>query len=91
MFHVLWWELLTVTTLLISHICCVPSARLKIPKAHNNSKPWADFGVFAVKYTYFMLQNILIEAKNILMMSYTYEAKICRTTHVPDLALHKLT
>ena len=38
------------------------------------------FGVFAVKYTYFKPQNILIEAKNILMISYTYEAKICRIT-----------
>ena len=40
------------------------------------------FCVFAVKYTYFQPQNILIEAKNILMISCTYEAKICRTTHV---------
>ena len=42
----------------------------------------AVFVVFAVKYTYFKPQNILIEAKNILMISYTYEAKICRTTPV---------
>merc|ERR1711884_761041 len=55
-------------------------ARLNIPKAQINSKLWAFFGVFAVKYTYFKPQNILIEAKNILMISYTYEAKICRTT-----------
>ena len=40
----------------------------------------AVFVVFAVKYTYFKPQNILIEAKNILMISCTYEAKICRTT-----------
>ena len=66
--------------LLISHICCGPSARLNIPKAQINSKLYAVFGVFAVKYTYFKPQNILIEAKNILMISYTYEAKICRTT-----------
>ena len=68
--------------LLISHICCGPSARLNIPKAQINSKLWAVFGVFTVKYTYFKPQNILIEAKNILMISYTYEAKICRTTPV---------
>ena len=66
--------------LLKSHICCGPSARLNIPKTHKNSKLWVVFGVFAVKYTYFKPQNILIEAKNILMISYTYEAKICRTT-----------
>ena len=66
--------------LLISHICCGPSARLNILKAQINSKLWAVFGVFTVKYTYFKPQNILIEAKNILMISYTYEAKICRTT-----------
>ena len=30
------------------------------------------FGVFAVKYTYFKPQNILTEAKNILMISYLY-------------------
>ena len=50
------------------------------PQAQINSKLYAVFGVFAVKYTYFKPQNILIEAKNILMISYTYEAKICRTT-----------
>ena len=66
--------------LLKSHICCGPSARLNIPKTHENSKLWVVFGVFAVKYTYFKPQNILIEANNILMISYTYEAKICRTT-----------
>ena len=68
--------------LLKSHICCGPSARLNIPKTHKNSKLWVVFGVFAVKYTYFKPQNILIEANNILMISYTYEAKICRTTPV---------
>ena len=66
---------------------CGPSTRLTIPKAQINSKLYAVFGVFAVKYTYFKPQNILIEAKNILMVSYTYEAKICRTT--PDCINHK--
>ena len=36
--------------------------------------------VFAVKYTYFKPQNILINPQNILMISYTYQAKFCRTT-----------
>ena len=36
--------------------------------------------VFAVKYTYFKPQNILINPQNILMISYTYRAKFCRTT-----------
>ena len=58
----------------ISHICCGPSARLNIPKTHNNCKLWKVVGVFTVEYTYFMPQNILIEAKNIQMISYTYEA-----------------
>ena len=40
----------------------------------------AVFDVFAVKYTYLKPQNVLIEDQNILMISYTYEAKICRTT-----------
>ena len=36
--------------------------------------------VFAVKYTYLKPQNILINPKNVLMISYTYQAKFCRTT-----------
>ena len=36
--------------------------------------------VFVVQYTYFKPQNILINPQNILMISYTYRAKFCRTT-----------
>ena len=32
-------------------------------KVHNHSKLWAVFGVFAVKYTYFKPQNILIDMR----------------------------
>ena len=58
------------------------------PQAQINSKLYAVFGVFMVKYTYFKPKNILIEAKNILMISSTYEVKICRTT--PVFATHPL-
>ena len=46
--------------------------------------------VFAVKYTYFKPQNILINPQNILMISYTYQAKFCHTTpeYIKYIALH---
>ena len=45
--------------------------------------------VFAVKYTYFKPQNILLNPQNILMISYTYQAKFCRTT--PDVYVKSMT
>ena len=43
--------------------------------------------VFTVKCTYFKHQNILMNPQNILMISYTYQAKFCRTT--PELIKKK--